>query len=198
MESVEGLEEAAEETIEEVTETAEEATEAAEEDLEESEEVAEEVMEETVEEAAEETAETVEKAAAGAIPLAGFFGRIKSLFRKPEQQEEDLFSNEDALEAASEGIPEDVEESADTIEDHLKTKFKDFDITKKVVLSIGGEEEPPVDSQQEETQEETAEGETDAVPTGGVFAAGFFGKMKDKLQKVVHPGESGFLCMSVL
>ncbi len=185
-ESVDGLEETAEDTLEEVTEAAEELTEATEEAM----EKAEEAVEETVEEAAEETEDTIDKAAAAAIPLAGFFGRIKSLFRKPEQQEEtDLFSREESLEAASEGVPEDMEESVDTIEDHLKTKFKDFDITKKVVLSIGSEEEPPVDGQQEETPEAVAEEEKETAPAVGLFAAGIFEKMKDKLQKVVHPGE---------
>jgi len=190
-------EEAAEENTEEVTEAVEEAAEDITESAEEISETAEEAVEESAEEtaeAAEETEETVEKAAVAAIPLAGFFGRIKSLFRKPEEADE--LNTAESIEPVSEEIQETVEETDATIEDHLKTKFKDFDITKKIGLSLGGEEENPEDVTQSDNVEESPENETANVDAGGVFAAGFFGRMKDKLQKAIHPQEKeipGFL-----
>ena len=190
-------EEAAEENTEEVAEAVEEAAEDITESAEEISETAEEAVEESAEEtaeAAEETEETVEKAAAAAIPLAGFFGRIKSLFRKPEEADE--LNTAESIEPVSEEIQETVEETDATIEDHLKTKFKDFDITKKIGLSLGGEEENPEDVTQSDNVEESPENETANVDAGGVFAAGFFGRMKDKLQKAIHPQEKeipGFL-----
>ena len=190
-------EEAAEENTEEVTEAVEEAAEDITESAEEISETAEEAVEESAEEtaeAAEETEETVEKAAAAAIPLAGFFGRIKSLFRKPEEADE--LNTAESIEPVSEEIQETVEETDATIEDHLKTKFKDFDITKKIGLSLGGEEENPEDVTQSDNVEESPENETANVDAGGVFAAGFFGRMKDKLQNIIHPQEKeipGFL-----
>ncbi|MBR3361548.1 MAG: glycerol-3-phosphate acyltransferase, partial [Lachnospiraceae bacterium] len=190
-------EEAAEENTEEVAEAVEEAAEDITESAEEISETAEEAVEESAEEtaeAAEETEETVEKAAAAAIPLAGFFGRIKSLFRKPEEADE--LNTAESIEPVSEEIQETVEETDATIEDHLKTKFKDFDITKKIGLSLGGEEENPEDVTQSDNVEESPENETANVDAGGVFAAGFFGRMKDKLQNIIHPQEKeipGFL-----
>lgn len=190
-------EEAAEENTEEVTEAVEEAAEDITESAEEISETAEEAVEESAEEtaeAAEETEETVEKAASAAIPLAGFFGRIKSLFRKPEEADE--LNTAESIEPVSEEIQETVEETDATIEDHLKTKFKDFDITKKIGLSLGGEEENPEDVTQSDNVEESPENETANVDAGGVFAAGFFGRMKDKLQNIIHPQEKeipGFL-----
>ena len=190
-------EEAAEENTEEVTEAVEEAAEDITESAEEISETAEEAVEESAEEtaeAAEETEETVEKAAVAAIPLAGFFGRIKSLFRKPEEADE--LNTAESIEPVSEEIQETVEETDATIEDHLKTKFKDFDITKKIGLSLGGEEENPEDVTQSDNVEESPENETANVDAGGVFAAGFFGRMKDKLQNIIHPQEKeipGFL-----
>lgn len=185
----EPVEEASESTEEPVEDTAEESDlkeESVEDTAEHVEETTEEPMTEKVsaEESAEETVE------AAAIPLAAFFGKIKSLFRKPEQQDEtEVSPNAASMEMIAEDVPGAMDESEDTIEDHLKTKFKDFDITKKVVLSIGGEEQNPEDGQLEETPEEISENETVEKTAGGVFAAGFFGKMRDKLQKVVHPGE---------
>ena len=183
----EDVTESVEETAEELTESAEEITESVEEAEEES---AAEIADET-EEAAEETEETVEMAAAAAIPLAGFFGRIKSLFRKPEQPEgaEEVNTSEESIEPVSEEIHESMEQTDETIEDHLKTKFKDFDITKKIGLSLGGEEENPEESVQSAGTEETPEKEAANVAAGGLLAAGFFGRMKDKLQKAIHPQE---------